>query len=106
MVMVESDSPADRSGLLVGDIIVTAAGQMVAEPQDVAELLGAEQVGSTLELRVVRGGELRWLHWLHWPQDAAPALADLVGALVTVVRDETARSRSEHSKRQREPTIA
>ena len=61
VVMVESDSPADRSGLLVGDIIVAAAGQAVAEPQDVAELLGAEQVGATLELSVVRGGEQRSL---------------------------------------------
>jgi len=59
VVMVESDSPADRAGLLVGDVIVAAAGQSVAEPQDVAELLGAERVGAELELSVVRGGERR-----------------------------------------------
>jgi S1-C subfamily serine protease len=59
VVMVESDSPADRAGLLVGDVIVAAAGQSVAEPQDVAELLGAERVGAELELNVVRGGERR-----------------------------------------------
>lgn len=57
VVMVESDSPADRAGLLVGDLIVAAAGKPVSEPQDVAELLGAEQVGAALELSVVRGGE-------------------------------------------------
>ena len=57
VVMVESDSPADRAGLLVGDLIVAAAGKSVAEPQDVAELLSAEQVGAALELSVVRGGE-------------------------------------------------
>jgi S1-C subfamily serine protease len=59
VVMVESDSPADRAGLLVGDIIVAASGESVAEPQDVAELLGSERVGSALELNVVRGGERR-----------------------------------------------
>jgi len=59
VVMVESDSPADRAGVLVGDIIVAASGQAIAEPQDVAELLGSEQVGSTLDLTVVRGGERR-----------------------------------------------
>lgn len=59
VVMVESDSPADRAGLLVGDVIVAAAGTAVGEPQDVAELLGAERVGATLELTVVRGGEQR-----------------------------------------------
>ena len=59
VVMVESDSPADRAGLLVGDLLVAAAGNPVAEPQDVAELLGGEQVGAALELSVVRGGERR-----------------------------------------------
>ena len=59
VVMVESDSPADKAGLLVGDIIVAAAGESVAEPQDVAELLGADRVGAALDLTVIRGGEKR-----------------------------------------------
>ena len=61
VVMVEGESPADRAGLLVGDVIVAAGGKNVAEPQDMAELLGAERVGATLELGVVRGGERRSL---------------------------------------------
>jgi S1-C subfamily serine protease len=59
VVMVESDSPADRAGLLVGDIIVSAGNRTMAEPQDIAEILGGEQVGAALELTVVRGGEKR-----------------------------------------------
>jgi S1-C subfamily serine protease len=59
VVMVESDSPADRAGLLVGDVIVAAGGKTVAEPQDIAALLGAERVGAELDLSVVRGGERR-----------------------------------------------
>jgi S1-C subfamily serine protease len=59
VVMVESDSPADRAGLLVGDIIVSAGGEPMTEPQDIAEILGAENVGATLALSVVRGGERR-----------------------------------------------
>ena len=59
VIMVESDSPADKAGLLVGDVIVAAAGESVAEPQDVAELLGADRVGTALDLMVVRGGEKR-----------------------------------------------
>jgi len=59
VIMVESDSPADRAGLLVGDVIVAAGGNNVTEPQDIAELLGAERVGATLQLSVVRGGERR-----------------------------------------------
>jgi S1-C subfamily serine protease len=61
VVMVESDSPADRAGLLVGDIIVAADGQQMIEPQDIAEILGADHVGATLALSVVRGGERRQL---------------------------------------------
>jgi S1-C subfamily serine protease len=61
VVMVESESPADRAGLLVGDVIIGVSGASVAEPQDVAELLGAARVGGTLELDVVRGGERRSL---------------------------------------------
>jgi S1-C subfamily serine protease len=59
--MVESESPADRAGLLVGDVIISADGAEITEPQDVAELLGAERVGAKLELRVVRGGDLKSL---------------------------------------------
>jgi S1-C subfamily serine protease len=61
VVMVESDSPADNAGLLVGDIILSAGGTSVADPQELAELLGAERVGGTLELSIVRGGERRTL---------------------------------------------
>ena len=61
VVMVESDSPADRAGLLVGDVIISAAGESVAEPQNIADLLAAERVGSELELEIVRGGERRTL---------------------------------------------
>ena len=59
VVMVESDSPADRGGLLVGDVIVAVGHQAIGEPQDVAELLSGEQAGQSLALSVVRGGERR-----------------------------------------------
>lgn len=59
VVTVESDSPADKAGLLVGDIIVSVDGVAVEEPQNLAELLGADRVGAALELSVVRGGERR-----------------------------------------------
>lgn len=62
VVMVESESPADRAGILVGDVIIAVAGTSVAEPQDVAEALAAARVGGALELDVVRGGERRTLN--------------------------------------------
>jgi S1-C subfamily serine protease len=61
IVMVEPNSPADRAGLLIGDVIVAAAGTPVGDPHDLAEQLGAEHVGQPLELTIVRGGEQRRL---------------------------------------------
>ena len=61
VVMVEPNSPADRAGLLIGDVIVAAAGSSVGDPHDLAEQLGAERVGHELELTIVRGGERRGL---------------------------------------------
>jgi S1-C subfamily serine protease len=61
VVMVEGDSPAERSGLLIGDVIIAVDGTGVGEPQDVADHLGGEQVGARLELDIVRGGEKRTL---------------------------------------------
>jgi S1-C subfamily serine protease len=59
VVMVEPNSPADRAGLFIGDVIVAAAGSPVGDPHDLAEQLGAERVGQQLELAIVRGGERR-----------------------------------------------
>jgi S1-C subfamily serine protease len=59
VVMIEGDSPADRSGLLVGDVIVSVDGDRVSEPHEVAEHLASDRVGQTLPLVVVRGGERR-----------------------------------------------
>jgi len=61
VVMVEGDSPAERSGLLIGDVIIAVDGDAVSEPQDVADHLGGERVGAKLALDIVRGGEKRTL---------------------------------------------
>ena len=57
VVMVEADSPADRAGLLIGDVILSADGQPVGEPHELAEQLGTDRVGQRLELSILRGGE-------------------------------------------------
>jgi serine protease Do len=55
---VAEDSPAARSGLSSGDLIVTAAGQPVGAVDDLFEALQRAR-GGTLELRVVRGADER-----------------------------------------------
>ena len=54
---VADDGPAARAGLLVGDVIFSAAGQPVASIDALRERLSAEQVGAPLQLRVARGGQ-------------------------------------------------
>ncbi len=58
---VEQGSPAQRSGLQVGDVIVRANGRVVTSSADVHNLIGLMRIGQTVELEVIRGGERQLL---------------------------------------------
>jgi S1-C subfamily serine protease len=53
---VEPGSPADRGGLIVGDIIVGIGGARIEDADDVHARLGAGTVGTELAVDVLRGG--------------------------------------------------
>ncbi|MGE0125259.1 MAG: S1C family serine protease, partial [Vicinamibacterales bacterium] len=53
---VAGDSPAERAGLLVGDVIVGFDGVAVREPDDLLTLLRGDRVGRAVPLALVRGG--------------------------------------------------
>ncbi|MDQ6925085.1 MAG: S1C family serine protease [Candidatus Eremiobacteraeota bacterium] len=53
---VESDSPADKGGLIVGDIITAIGGKSAEDADDVHAQLGSGTVGMQLEIDVRRGG--------------------------------------------------
>jgi S1-C subfamily serine protease len=53
---VKDGTPADRAGLLVGDVLVSLDGSTLASPEDLLDLLAGERVGRPLVLRVLRGG--------------------------------------------------
>jgi S1-C subfamily serine protease len=59
LVGVESGSPAERGGLLLGDVLVSFAGQPVRHTDDLLAALGPERVGQPSPARVIRGGEPR-----------------------------------------------
>jgi serine protease DegQ len=61
VVGVEDGSPADRGGLMVGDIVATLDGRPVEDTDDLLSLLSGERVGSPVPVGVVRGGEPREL---------------------------------------------
>ncbi len=55
---VETDSPAERGGLFMGDTIVALDGQPVRHLDDLLALLSGDRVGQAVPVRVVRGGQI------------------------------------------------
>ncbi len=56
---VESESPAERAGITVGDLIVEAAGKPVSGSDDLFDALASVEQGHSLTLTIVRGAEER-----------------------------------------------
>ena len=59
IVNVETDSPADKSGLVLGDTIIGLSGSAVRQHDDLLALLTGDVVGQKTPVQIVRGGELR-----------------------------------------------
>jgi S1-C subfamily serine protease len=57
LVGVEEHSPAERGGLMVGDILVAMAGKPVNDPDELLTMLVGATVGQPAVLQVLRGGE-------------------------------------------------
>ncbi len=53
---VESESPAHKAGIVIGDILIALAGHPVARLEDVHSQLHGEAIGKPLALKFVRGG--------------------------------------------------
>jgi S1-C subfamily serine protease len=57
LVGVEENSPAEASGLLVGDIIVAISGQPVTDADQLLASLVGDVVGKPVPVQVLRGGQ-------------------------------------------------
>lgn len=62
VVSAAPDSPADRGGILIGDIIVAVHGTPISDLSDLLARLGGDQVGQSLEMRIIRAGEATTLN--------------------------------------------
>lgn len=62
LMSVETGSPATQGGLIQGDVIVSFDGQPVRGLDELQALLGAERVGKSTPVRIVRSGQMQELH--------------------------------------------
>jgi S1-C subfamily serine protease len=58
---VAGDSPAERSGILVGDLILRFDQHNVEDHDDLLDMLTGERIGRTVPVDIVRGGMARTL---------------------------------------------
>jgi S1-C subfamily serine protease len=58
VVDVAADGPAERAGLLMGDVILSIGTQAVEDSNDLQYALGSASVGTVQALRILRGGAL------------------------------------------------
>jgi len=61
VVSIPAGSPADRAGLLLGDVLVALDGRPVRNVRDLIDLLDEERIGTEARLKIVRGGALKEL---------------------------------------------
>ena len=57
VMWLEEKGPAEKSGLLVGDIIVAIGGEAVGDPDDLFAALNSDIVGKSIAVELLRGGK-------------------------------------------------
>lgn len=55
---LEPGAPADRAGLLMGDIILAIGGRTIEDGEALQMALGPDAVGTPTQVRIVRGGQV------------------------------------------------
>jgi S1-C subfamily serine protease len=59
LAAVEPDSPAEASGLVLGDTLVKFDGEPVEHMDDLLALLSGDRIGRAFPAQIVRGGQLQ-----------------------------------------------
>lgn len=56
---IENNSPAEKAGLALGDIVVSANGKSIKNSHDLRNIIGLLQIGDKVDLEYYRGDEKR-----------------------------------------------
>ena len=61
VVAVEAEGPAEKAGVMIGDVLVALEGSPVRDTDDVQSFLGGERVGKQVSAKIIRAGSLKEL---------------------------------------------
>jgi S1-C subfamily serine protease len=61
IIGAEKGSPAEKGGILQGDVLVDLNSQVITDIYDLQAALGPETVGKPISAKVIRGGEVKEL---------------------------------------------
>jgi len=56
---VESGGPAEKAGVLLGDVVVEVAGKLVEDVGAIQDLISTAKVGDTVAARLLRAGQIK-----------------------------------------------
>jgi S1-C subfamily serine protease len=59
VITITEGGPAEKAGLMIGDIVVAVDGNAVAHASDLQAALDPEKVGNAIVVKVLRGGKLQ-----------------------------------------------
>jgi len=91
---IDEDSPAEKAGIKVGDVLIEVNGRKVANAADLKNIIGMMRVGVEVELKVIRDGRVKNLSAIIKETelkqvDGQRFSKRLAGALLGVVEDDS-----------------
>ncbi len=59
IVSIADDSPAEKGGLLLGDVVLESGGQRLSRPDDLLDALSSTKHGESVAMKILRGGTVK-----------------------------------------------